>query len=214
MHNAHIAKEKAAKSAKQFLISTLALFVRIGELMDSSYQKVQANRPSGFSEATSEDVRLGILRHVVSSVRSWLQLRAWKFGWRWPKAYALLLEIYRILPRIRFALSTLWVDQDRELCPGLACHLDRLECQHPECIRTHARIRGIREQEKLIPWIGRFEVYLFFRGWKAAERFFAYSSCTERRQENSPSQPSVIVNTQEVLAPSRCDQLTPLPSRE
>jgi hypothetical protein len=168
--------------------------------------------PSSASAGVSARVRWNILRYAMSSARQWLQLRAWRFGWRWPKAYKLLLEIGRILPRIRFVLTELWVDRDRELSAGPACHLDRDGC-HPKCNRTHARIRGIREQEKLCPWMGMVEVYLFFRGWNAAERFLADSSCSESTQENIPSQPSVTANTKEVAAQSKCDMSTLPPSR-
>ena len=166
------------------------------------------------SKATSVDVHLGILRRAASSARSWLQQRVWRFGWRWPKAYALLLEIYRIVPRIRFVLTALRVDQDRELCPGLACRLDRLQCQHPKCIRTHARIDGIREQEKVIPWIGIFEVYLFFRGWNAAEKYHARNSCSGSSRESESSSTPLSTGTEEAPAQSKCDLLTPPPSRE
>jgi len=136
----------------------------------------------------------------MSSAKSWLQLRAWRFGWRWPRAYALLLELGRIVPRIRFSLTTLRVDRDRELSAGPACSLEQAGC-HPRCSRTHARIRGIREQEKVTPWIGRYEVYLFFRGWNAAERFLADSSCTgiDIQSRESSAMPEASPQS------SRCD---------
>jgi hypothetical protein len=150
------------------------MFVIFGELMGSPFL-----RPKGFSQ----HVRCGILRRAVSSVRQRLERLAWRFGWRWPRVYRLLLEIGRILPRIRFALRELSVDRDRELCAGPVYHLNK-DGSHRESTRTHARIRGIREQEKLCPWMGMVEVYLFFRGWNAAERFLAGSSCTESGTEN------------------------------
>ncbi len=170
--------------------------------------------PSSASEGVSARVRWNILRYAMSSVRQRLERLAWRFGWRWPRAYRLLLEIGRILPRIRLALAELWVDRDRELSAGPACHLDRDGC-HPKCNRTHARIRGIREQEKLCPWMGMVEVYLFFRGWNAAERFLAGSSCTESGTENKLPQSSLVsTNSQEGPAQSKCDLSTPPPSRE
>jgi hypothetical protein len=169
--------------------------------------------PSSASAVVSERVRWHILRRATSSARQQLEHLAWRFGWRWPWAYALLLEVYRILPRIRFVLTALQVDRDREMSAGPACHLERDGC-HPKCNRTHARIRGIREQETINPWIGRFEVYLFFRGWNAAERFLAGSSCTESGRENKLPQPSLVsTNSQEVPAPSKCDLSTPPASR-
>jgi hypothetical protein len=175
----------------------------IGEFMGS------ASKPT----EVSEGVRWGTLRHVRSSAKSWLQVRAWRFGWKYPWAYALLLEFYRIVPRIRFALGGLWAARDRELYMGPGCHPDLGGC-HAGCKGTHARIQGIQEQQKVIPWMGRFEAYLFLRGWNAAERFLSctHSSCSENGQGNIPSQPSVIVGTEEVSAQSKCDLLTPPPS--
>jgi len=168
--------------------------------------------PSSGPAGVSARVGWNILCYAMSSVRQRIERLAWRFGWRWPRAYRLLLEIGRILPRIRFALTELWVDREPELSAGPACHLDRDGC-HPKCNRTHARIRGIREQEKVCPWMGMVEVYLFFRGWNAAERFLAGSACSESSQENIPSQPSVTLNTREVPAQSKCDRSTPPPSR-
>lgn len=163
--------------------------------------------PEGFSASD----RWGILHRAKSNAKQWIQQRAWRFGWHWPMAYALLLEIYRILPRIRFSLTTLWVDQARELCPGLACHLDRLECQHPECIRTHARIHGIREEEKVIPWMGRFEGYLFFRGWNAAERFLRCSSYIGKSRESECPSTRLSTGIEEARGSSKCDLSVPPP---
>jgi len=181
------------------------MFVIFGEFMGSLHR---------VSKASLAGVRVGILRHVESSVRQWLQFRGWKFGWRWPRAYTLLLEIGRILPRIRFALRELSVDRDRELCAGPAYHLNK-DGSHRESTRTHARIRGIREQEKVCPWMGMVEVYLFFRGWNAAERFLAGISCTESCTENKlPQSCLVSTNSQEVPGQSKCDLSTPPPQRE
>ena len=161
--------------------------------------------PSSASEGALESVRSGILRRAASTARQQLQFLAWRFGWRRPLAYAVLSEIYRIVPRIRFVLTALQVDQGRELSAGPACWHDRGEC-HQECNRTHARIHGIREQETVIPWMGTFEAYLFFRGWNAAERYLAGSSCTDSGTENiSPQSSPVLTNSQEGPAQSNCD---------
>ena len=161
--------------------------------------------PASASAVTSERVHWGILRCAASTARQQLQFLAWRFGWRRPLAYAVLSEIYRIVPRIRFVLTALQVDRARELSAGPACWHDRGEC-HQECSRTHARIHGIREQETVIPWMGTFEAYLFFRGWNAAERYLAGSSCTDSGTENiSPQSSPVLTNSQEGPAQSNCD---------
>jgi hypothetical protein len=165
--------------------------------------------PASASAGVSAGVRWDILRRATSTARQRLQFLAWRFGWRSPKAYALLLEIYRLVPRIRFALTALRVDRDREMSLGPACHSDRDGC-YSQCNRTHARIRGIREQEKLCPWMGMVEVYLFLRGWNAAEQFLAGNSCTESGTENKlPQNPLVSTNRGEVPAQSKCYLSTP-----
>ena len=100
--------------------------------------------PGSASAGVSDRVRRDILRSAASTARQQLERLAWRFGWRWPWAYALLLEIYRIVPRIRFALTTLLVDRDRELCAGPACHLERAEC-HPKCNRNLSHQREVRD---------------------------------------------------------------------
>ena len=166
--------------------------------------------PTSASVGVSARVHWDILRRAASTVRQRLVHLAWRFAWRWPWAYALLLEIYRILPRIRFVLTTLQADRDQELSAGPACHSERDGC-HPKCNRTRARIRGIREQETITPWMGRFEVYLFFRGWTAAERFLAGSGCSGSTEENTASRHSVTGNTQEALSQPDCEVSSPPP---
>jgi len=162
--------------------------------------------PASASAGVSPRLHWDILRRAASTARQRLQFLAWRFGWRWPWAYALLLEICRIVPRIRFVLTALQADQEWEMSAGPACHLGGDGC-HPTCNRTHARIDGIREQEKVTPWMGRFEVYLFFRGWNSAEKFLAGSSCTESGTENElPSGPPISLTNPKAPSDLECDQ--------
>lgn len=181
------------------------MFVIFGEFMGSPYR---------VSKASVAGARLGILRRALSMLPIRHQTAIFYLvADQRAKARSIAREIRNLCYRIRVLFSERTWRVGPSIGPGW--ERDEAGCLR-ECIQTHACIEGIKELEKLYPWITSFDVTVFLHGWRGGAQWVLdnqdYDRRNNRRNEASPV--PLSISNQEVLEQSKCDLSIPPPSQE